>query len=106
MRVELTGRGSLILPADVAAACFGDAWSVLVSARTGELHIGAIGSRAVGGLILKRCNARGDRSVLVTEQLPHDDAGNPAWDAGERGAVWDEEARSLRVPLRIGAGVP
>jgi len=101
VRVELTPRGDLIIPADMAAACFGEADAVLVVPRGGELWAMAMGPRAIGGLMLKRRNARGDRSGLVVEQLPA-----AGWDAGERAAAWDAEERALRVPLRAGAGRP
>ena len=81
--------------------CFGDAPSVLVAARDNELWAIAIGARAVGGLILKRINAEGDRSVLVTEQLPHNKQGFGEWDPGSREAHWDEHERALRIPMRL-----
>ncbi len=96
MTVTLTDRGTLRLPAAVAEACFGSAPSVLVAGREDELHLVAIGPRAVGGLILKQCTRAGDRAVLVVEHLP------AAWDAGERTATWDAEERTLRVPVRLG----
>ena len=65
MRVELTERGSLLIPAEVSRTCFNDAPSVLVGGRAEELRLIAIGPRAVGGLILKQRNLRGDRAVLV-----------------------------------------
>ena len=98
MRVELTPTGSLVIPAQLAQERLGDADSVLVSAKHGELLVSPIGPRGVGGLILKRRNAKGDRSVLVLEQLPHDQ-GVPAWDSGPRDAAWDPSKGSLRVPL-------
>lgn len=94
MRVELTALGDLIVPADVAQRCFGEAPSVMVAVRDGELWLIAIGQRAVGGLLLKQRNARGDRSVLVIEQLRVAD-----WTPGPRTAHWDESERALRVPL-------
>jgi hypothetical protein len=98
VRVELTERGSLLIPAEVSAACFDHAPSVLVGGVEGELRVVAIGARAVGGLILKQRNARGDRAVLVSEQLP------AHWDPGEREATWDAEERTLRVPLVLASG--
>lgn len=98
MRVELTDRGSLRLSADVAGACFGDAPAVLVGSHGDDLHLVALGPRAVGGLILKQCTAAGDRAVLVIEHLP------AGWEPGEREAVWDPSERTLRVPLRLAQG--
>lgn len=98
MRVELTDRGTLLIPAEVSRTCFNDAPSVLVGGRPDEIRLIAIGPRAVGGLILKQRNLRGDRAVLVVEQLPE------AWDPGERDATWDADERTLRVPLRLGCG--
>jgi len=94
--VTLTDRGTLRLPAAVAEACFGAAPSVLVARRGDELHLVALGPRAVGGLILKQCTLAGDRAVLVVEHLPG------TWDAGERTAIWDPDERTLRVPVRLG----
>ncbi|MBL4697213.1 MAG: hypothetical protein JKX70_00115 [Phycisphaerales bacterium] len=96
MRVELTQLGYLIVSAEIAAECFGDADAVIVALRNNELWLISIGQRAVGGLIFKQRNARGDRSVLVTEQI-----GNAPWDVGEREVHWDADERALRVPLSI-----
>lgn len=98
MRVELTALGDLVVPAEVAEACFPGADSVLVSARAGELWVGRMGGRAVGGLILKQRNLKGDRSVLVVEQLLE-----VSWDPGPRVAVWDAAERALRIPLQTEA---
>lgn len=87
------------MPAEVAEACFGGADSVLVGVRDGALWLMALADGAVGGLILKRRNARGDRAVLVIEQLGH-----AGWEAGVREAEWDEVERGLRVGLRVGLG--
>lgn len=94
MRVELTPSGYLILDAETSASCFADAPSALVAVRGRELWVVALADGAVGGLILKQRNARGDRSVLVIEQLIGED-----WEAGEREAWWDWDERALRVPL-------
>ena len=100
MRVELTGSGSLIIPAEAADACFEGARSAIVVSRDDDLRVSPLRRNGAGGLILKQRNARGDRSVLVLEQLPHD-RGVPAWDAGERDADWDQASKTLRVPLRL-----
>ena len=98
MRVELTRGGDLILPAEVAEACFPEAASVLIALRGEELWAMRMGGRAVGGFILKQRNLRGDRSVLVIEPLFEVE-----WSPGEREGVWDEEERALRVPLLVAA---
>jgi hypothetical protein len=94
MRVELTPGGDLILAAEVAQRCFGEAPSALVAVRGEELWAVALGPGAVGGLLLKRRNRAGDRSMLVIEALRETN-----WEAGEREARWDEGERALRVPL-------
>ncbi len=99
MRVELTARGDLIVPVEVADACFPGASSVLVAVRGDELWAMRMGDRAVGGLILKQRNLKGDRSVLVVEPLLEVN-----WEAGHKEASWDEGERALRIPL-LGAVV-
>ncbi|MEN1705069.1 MAG: hydrogenase maturation protease [Planctomycetota bacterium] len=94
MRVELNSMGYLLLDAETATACFGAAEGALVEMTGEDLVLTAIGPRAVGGLMLKQRNARGDRSVLVVEQIR-----GATWSAGQREASWDAGARVLRVPL-------
>lgn len=96
MRVELSPGGDLVLSADVAERCFGDAPSALVAVREGELWAVALGPGAVGGLLLKQRNAMGDRSMLVIEPLRE-----TRWEPGEREARWDPAERALRVPLLV-----
>lgn len=98
MHVELTDRGSLLIPADVFAACFGGSPSALVAVRGGELWVVALADGAVGGLIVKQRNLRGDRAMLVSEQLD-----GTEWQPGTREAVWDAGERALRLPLGIPA---
>ncbi len=94
MRVELTAGGDLILPAEVAEACFPGSASVLVAIRGRELWAIRIAGHTSGGLILKQRNLRGDRSVLVLEPLL-----DVKWSPGGRRARWDDGERALRVPL-------
>lgn len=96
MPVRLSPGGDLLLPVEVAERCFGDAPSALVAVRDGELWAVALGPGAVGGLLLKRRNLAGDRSMLVIESLRE-----IRWEPGEREALWDPRERALRVPLVI-----
>lgn len=98
MHLELTTQGYLRIPAEVIAERFGDASSVLISIDDGDLLVGQLGSRAVGGFILKRTNLRGDGAVLVIEPLREGE-----WHAGPREVVWDPGARALRIPIVLGA---
>jgi len=99
VRVELTATGSLIIPADVAQTYMEGSESAMAATRGDALCVMPIRAHTVGGLIVKQRNARGDRSILVVEQLPRCD-GVPAWTAGERAFRWDEEEKALRIPLQ------
>lgn len=96
MRVELSPGGDLLLSAEVAERCFGDAPSALVAVREDELWAVALAPGAVGGMLLKQRNRAGDRSMLVIEPLRE-----TTWEPGERRARWDPAERALRVPLRL-----
>ena len=100
MRVELTRMGSLVVPSEVAARCFGDDATVLVDAADGVLRLTRLADTAVGGLLLKRRNAAGDRSVLVIEYLPE------SWVSGEREADWDDGRRTLSIAVWCPEGQP
>ncbi len=92
LQVELTSRGYLHLPADLAGRYFPH--DVLVAlARGPELWLLPTRGAAAGGLLLKQRNLHGDRSVLIWELLP---AGTPP---GPRPAFWDERSGALRVAL-------
>ncbi|WP_456428056.1 hydrogenase maturation protease [Rhodocaloribacter sp.] len=92
MTVELTDTGYLHLPVDLAERYFPfDLLFAMVRGR--ELWLLPARGSGGGGLLLKRRNARGDRSVLVWEMLPD---GVPP---GPLPAVWDERQSALRVAL-------
>lgn len=92
MQVELTAQGYLQLPAELAERHFpGD--GLVALPRPPELWLLPTRGAAAGGLLLKRRNLRGDRSVLIREQLPE---GTPP---GPRPAFWDETNGALRVAL-------
>jgi hypothetical protein len=92
MQIDLTPTGYLHLPAELAERHFaGDGLVALL--REPELWLLPTRGGAAGGLLLKRRNARGDRSVLIWEQLP------PGTPPGPRRARWDEANGALRVAL-------
>lgn len=94
MVIELTRDGYLHIPADLAERHFpGEGLVVLV--RLPELWLLPTRGPAGGGLLLKRRNRQGDRSVLIWEQLPE---GTPP---GLRAAFWDEAGGALRVALAV-----
>jgi len=97
MRVELTDGGSIRIDAETARRV-GAADGALVRRVDGEVRLTILPEGTVGGLILKRIDPRGGRSVLVIEQIRDE-----PWDAGVREADWFEESRELRVPLRAPA---
>lgn len=92
IQVRLTTQGSLLLDAEVADQHFPGS-SLVALPRPPELWLLPINSRGGGGLLLKRRNAAGDRSVLIWEHLP------PETPPGDYPAFWDEEQKALRVGL-------
>ncbi len=91
MTVELTDTGYLHLPAELAEQYFPfDLLFAMVRGK--ELWLLPARGPGGGGLLLKRRNARGDRSVLIREIVP--DA-PPA----SMTAFWDERQSALRVAL-------
>lgn len=94
MEIELTEQGYLRLPVELAQHYFPE--DVLVTiVKQPELWLLPLRGAAAGGLLLKQYNLRGDRSVLIWEQLP---ACPPP---GRYPAFWDDEHRALRVALRL-----
>lgn len=92
MHVDLTATGYLHMPAELAEHHFaGDGLVALL--REPELWLLPTRGAAAGGLLLKRRNRRGDRSVLIWEALP------PGTPPGPRPAFWDEANGALRVAL-------
>jgi hypothetical protein len=99
LSVEVTEKGYLHLPADLAQRYFpNDALVAMV--RDGELWLLPTRGAAAGGLWLKQRNRHGDRSVLIWDMLP------PGTLPGWRAAHWDDERGMVRVALRDeGAGL-
>ncbi|MBX0329188.1 hydrogenase maturation protease [Oscillochloris sp. ZM17-4] len=92
MDVELTDKGYLHLPADLARQRFpSDTLVALV--RGPELWLLPTRGAAAGGLLLKQRNSAGDRSVLIWELLP------PGTAPGPRPAFWDAGTGALRVAI-------
>lgn len=92
MEIELTDRGYLHLPADLARRHFPE--DVLVAlVRGAELWLLPLRGPAAGGLLVKQRNRQGDRSVLLWGVLPEDTPPGP------RAAFWDAKAGALRVAL-------
>ncbi|MBN9618687.1 MAG: hydrogenase maturation protease [Actinobacteria bacterium] len=90
VQVEFTEGGYLHLNAALARQYFpGDAAVVL--AKEDEICVIALRGTASGGLLLKQRNARGDRSLLVREELGDDVP------VGARRAHWDPEQGTLRI---------
>ncbi len=99
MRVELTERGSVRIDARCADE-IGAAEGVLVRADESSVSLTMLPGNAVGGLILNRTSAAGDRAVLVVAQIR-----DLQWNAGVREAEWDARSRTLCVPLCVEDGV-
>ncbi len=92
MNIELTEQGYLQLPADLAQRYFPDDVLVVIP-KLPELWLLPLRGSGAGGLLLKQRNLKGDRSVLIWEQLP---SGTPS---GAYPAFWDETNGALRVAL-------
>ncbi|WP_460810867.1 hydrogenase maturation protease [Nocardioides salsibiostraticola] len=88
--VEITEDGYLHVPAALAARWFPQ--DVCVARMEGpDLDLVPLAGSGYGGLVLKQCNAAGDRSLLVSEVF----AFAPA--IGRFPVRWDEASGSLRV---------
>ncbi len=97
--VELTEDGYLHVPAELAQRHFpGDALVARLdeAAETPTLELVPLVSVGHGGLLLKRRNRAGDRSVLIHEVL----AFTPV--AGRFDVEWDDDRGALLVPLGPG----
>lgn len=95
IEAEFTDQGYLRVDAEVAERFFPtDALVALL--KGAELWLMPLVGPEGGGLLLKRRNARGDRSALVWESLPSDPP------VGRRAAVWDERMGALRVDVSRG----
>lgn len=71
--------------------------SLLAFKRGPELHLLPVTGTSSGGLIFKRRNAAGDRSVLIWEAL--DEAPESMSVQGYRKARWDAGLGALRIEL-------
>lgn len=92
MEIELTEQGYLRLPAAIARLYFPeDVLVVLV--KPPEVWLLPLRGVSAGGLLLKQYNLRGDRTVLIWEQLP------PQTVPGSYPAFWDEAHGALRMAL-------
>ena len=90
--VERTADGYLRINATIAQA-FSPSDAVVALIRLHELWLYPLIGPESGGLLLKRRNAYGDRSALVSEVLPTD------LTPGRRFAFWDAAQGVLRVTL-------
>lgn len=94
--VEINVGGYLRLPAELAARHL-PADVCVATAEPGALVLHPLRGAANGGLVLKQCNPRGDRSLLVHEVLGF------AAPVGRFVVEWDEDRAALRVLLDGGA---
>lgn len=93
IEIQLTDQGYLHIPADLAQLHFPQD-TLVALVKDAELWLLPTRGAAGGGLLLKQRNAKGDRSVLMTEVLP------PTVGPGRRLAFWDAENAALRVALK------
>jgi hydrogenase maturation protease len=97
--VEFTAEGYLRIDSLVAGEYFiGDAAVVLPKPEFDEIWVLPLRGSSSGGLLLKRRNIAGDRTVLVREVLADDVP------VGTRRAVWDEPNGALRISRAVPAG--
>ncbi|MED3661751.1 hydrogenase maturation protease [Ureibacillus sp. FSL K6-8385] len=94
MKCQITETGYLQIPSEIAQRYFATG-AVIAILDEHDLLIMPVNYVGAGGLILKYRNAKGDRSVLVSELLPDD------VDYGPRTVEWDENALALRIPLYV-----
>ena len=91
-----THHGSLIVSCQDAETHF--PFDALLAFKLGpELHLLPVTGTASGGLIFKRRNAAGDRSVLIWEALG--EAPESLSVQGYRKAQWDSGLGALRIEL-------
>jgi hypothetical protein len=94
LKCQITETGYLQIPAEIAQHYF-PTGAIIAILQGQDLLIMPVNYVGAGGLILKYRNARGDRSVFISEFLPDD------VDFGPRDVQWDEEALALRIPLYL-----
>lgn len=92
MQVELTDRAYLVIPAELAERFF-PTDNLVVLPKQGELWLLPVSNKASGGLLLKRRNLKGDRSVLLVEYLEEGIV------PGVYKVQWDEANGAVRLPL-------
>lgn len=95
--VELTDAGYLHMSGALAARYF-PADVCVARLHDGELVLTPLAGAAHGGMVLKQCNADGDRSLLISEVFGFSAR------VGRFEVVWDEEHGALRVLLESGSG--
>lgn len=95
LECQITETGYLQIPKEIAEKYF-TTGAVIAIIREQHLLVMPVNYVGAGGLILKYRNAKGDRSVFISEILPDD------VDYGPRFVTWDEEVLALRIPLYIG----
>jgi hypothetical protein len=93
MQIELTERSYLILPVEIAEKYF-PTDNMVVLPRGRELWLLPVNNKASGGLLMKRRNSKGDRSVLLVEIVPDEPPGFYA-------ARWEEAAGAMIINLKV-----
>ncbi|HEY9753947.1 MAG TPA: hypothetical protein V6C97_02170 [Oculatellaceae cyanobacterium] len=89
MQIEITDRAYLIIPAEMCTKYF-PTDNLVALPRAGELWLLPVSNKASGGLLMKRRNLKGDRSVLLIELVEEGCSGFYE-------AHWDETHGAVRV---------
>ncbi|HEY9682980.1 MAG TPA: hypothetical protein V6C86_15495 [Oculatellaceae cyanobacterium] len=89
MQIEITDRAYLIIPAEMSTKYF-PSDNLVALPRDGELWLMPVSNKASGGLLMKRRNLKGDRSVLLVEILEEGSSGFYE-------AQWDQAHGAMRV---------
>ena len=92
IEVKFTPDGYLHLSGEIAGRYF-PTDGVVALVKGPEMWLMPTHASASGGFLLKHCNRRGDRSVLIWEVLQMRSV------EGARIAFWDENQGALRVAL-------
>jgi hydrogenase maturation protease len=99
IEVEFTHDGYLRLSSEIASRYF-PSDGLVALLRGPEMWLMPTHGNASGGSLLKQRNPRGDKAVLVLEEL------HPRNVVGSRIAFWDEAQGALRVALNAsGEGI-
>ena len=91
--LEITERGYLVVPAEIAGRLFPEDACVAM-AKEDKLWVMPINGSASGGLMMKQRNLAGDKSVLVWEAIMDD------YSSGMFPAAWDENEGALKVDYK------